>query len=65
MDDEDLDSGDDEGREDRVHDEDGDREATPEKELAIMEAAMGRLPGPEPSDGEVRILETTVMPCPN
>lgn len=54
MDDEDLDSGDDEGRGDRIQDEEDARGAEEEQvEQAIMEAALGRQPVPEPSDGEV------------
>lgn len=53
LDDEDLDSGDDEGREDRLADEEDAREPEEEKEMAVMEAGLGRQPVPEPSDGEV------------
>lgn len=51
MDDEDLDSGDDEDRIDRIADEE-DAQPEEEQEQAIMEAALGRQPVPEPSDGE-------------
>lgn len=54
LDDEELDSGDDMDRLDRVQDE---AEAEPEyiaQEKITMDLEYPRLPGPEPSDGEVR-----------
>lgn len=52
MDDEELDSGDDEGRDDRVDDD----EQAPEvvvQERTVQDVELPRLPAPEPSDGEV------------
>ena len=54
LDDEELDSGDDEGRMDRVGiDEDADLEGRPEDEVRLMDAALGRHAIPNGSDGEV------------
>ena len=55
LDDEELDSGDDEERRDRL--EDGDRDANGEglyeRRENILKASIGRNAGPRPSDGEV------------
>ena len=57
LDDEELDSGDDEERRDRL--EDGDRDANGEglyeRRENILKASIGRNAGPRPSDGEVRV----------
>ncbi len=55
LDDEDLDSGDDEGRHDREGDAfDGDdQEELPASNANVMNANIGRHPDPNPSDGEV------------
>jgi RNA polymerase-associated protein LEO1 len=58
LDDAELDSGDDEGRRDRLADtieDDGDDngEALQEKEVKIYPSDIGRMPEPEPGDGEV------------
>ena len=55
LDDEELDSGDDEGRQDRVPEyddlgEDGEQEVA---EDIVLDMELGRHPIPEPSDGEV------------
>ncbi|KAL1306867.1 hypothetical protein AAFC00_005517 [Neodothiora populina] len=60
LDDADLDSGDDEGRHDRVGDgeeEMRDEEEEEERTLAVMEAGLGRQPLPEPSDGEMYLTK--------
>lgn len=57
LDDEELDSGDDEGRNDRLgRDEDMavDDQQVEEEELTFMDASLPRQAAPEPSDGEVR-----------
>jgi len=53
LDDEELDSGDDQDRMDRIADEEEAQLQEEEQEQTIMEAALGRQPVPEPSDGEV------------
>lgn len=53
LDDEDLDSGDDEGRRDRLEDEDESQRHEEEQQLSVMEAAFDRHGIPEPSDKEV------------
>lgn len=55
LDDEELDSGDDEGRNDRLADDDEmavDDGQQPLEELMFMDVEFGRHPVPEPSDGE-------------
>lgn len=59
LDDSELDSGDDEGREERskngLEEEEGDEEQdVPERTAVVTDIAIGRHPGPLPSDGEVR-----------
>lgn len=57
LDDRDLDSGDDEGRMDRVGGGEGEEEAQPEMEeleKTVMDVEIPRQAGPEPSDGEVQ-----------
>lgn len=57
LDDEELDSGDDEGREDRLPDDEDalalDDGQQAQEELTFMDVEFGRHPIPEPSDGEV------------
>lgn len=56
LDDEELDSGDDEGRDDRLADEaqaEQDQQETVGQDLAILEVELPRQAGPQPSDGEV------------
>ncbi len=63
LDDEELDSGDDEGRRDRVEDGvDGDAngEGVYERRENILNASIGRNAGPRPSDGEVRVAKDLV-----
>ncbi|KAI9839829.1 MAG: hypothetical protein M1819_000019 [Sarea resinae] len=55
LDDEDLDSGDDEGREDRVGDEMEGVEV-PEEKHTVLDVTLGRHAQPQPSDGELYIL---------
>ena len=57
LDDEELDSGDDEDRHDREGDgADGDnQEELQDSNANVMDANIGRHPDPRPSDGEVRI----------
>ena len=56
LDDEELDSGDDEGRHDREGDgADGEnQEELQDSNANVMDANIGRHPDPRPSDGEVR-----------
>jgi RNA polymerase-associated protein LEO1 len=55
--DEELDSGDDEGRDDRAQREEGGYKAQDDKEqLRIEEKTLWRHPLPKPLDGEVEIL---------
>ena len=55
LDEEDLDSGDDEGRDERVENEmDGYDEEQAEFEEQILDVEIGRHAAPRPSDGEVR-----------
>jgi RNA polymerase-associated protein LEO1 len=62
LDDEELDSGDDEGRMDRVGvGEEADLDGRPEDEVRLMDAALGRHAIPYGSDGEVSHLITFVM----
>lgn len=57
LDDEDLDSGDDEGRQDRTGYEEGEEGGEyMQVEEAILDVDLGRQPLPEPSDGEVRSI---------
>ena len=53
LDDEELDSGDDEGRADRAQD-DGDATQYEDIERLAMDVEFQRQPVPEPTDGEVR-----------
>jgi hypothetical protein len=53
LDDEELDSGDDEGRTDRAQDE-GDATQYEDIERLAMDVEFQRQPVPEPTDGEVR-----------
>ena len=58
LDDEELDSGDDEGRRDRFEDgvdRDANGEGLYERRENILKASIGRNAGPRPSDGEVRV----------
>jgi RNA polymerase-associated protein LEO1 len=62
LDDEELDSGDDEGREDRVQQEDTQQYET--HEVLSMDLEIARQPVPEPSDGEVcAALRMTSIVC--
>ena len=55
LDDEELDSGDDEGRLDRAgHDAAEEEQEMQEQEKIVMDLDLPRQAGPEPSDGEVR-----------
>ena len=54
LDDAELDSGDDERRYDRARSNNDEKERTPEQTAVITDIAIGRHPGPLPSDGEVR-----------
>lgn len=56
LDDDDLDSGDDEGRTDRVPQETIEEEAD-ERTISCMDAEIARHPVPEPSDGELYSLK--------
>jgi len=57
LDDAELDSGDDEGRLDRMGEaENGEPEETAQQQVTVMEMEIPRQAGPEPSDGEVRCL---------
>ena len=63
LDDEELDSGDDEGRRDRVDDgADGDAsgDGLYERRENILKASIGRNAGPRPSDGEVCVARDHV-----
>ena len=63
LDDEDLDSGDDEGRRDRIEDDaDGDAsgDGLYERRENILKASIGRNAGPRPSDGEVCVARDHV-----
>lgn len=56
LDDEELDSGDDEDRNDRMEDGDGDGDeaaAPVPRNVNILTAGLGRHAGPRPTDGEV------------
>lgn len=54
LDDEELDSGDDEDRNDRMEDGYGDEAAAPvPRNVNVLTADLGRHAGPRPSDGEV------------
>src|SRR5262245_47920882 len=55
LDDEDLDSGDDEGRADRLQDGEEDAPRYTQKEINIVECDLPRTAKPQPSDGEVRV----------
>lgn len=57
LDDAELDSGDDEGRTDRVVEDDAVQ--FEEQEMLTMDMQLPRQPAPEPSDGEVRCRSTT------
>lgn len=54
--DEDLDSGDNEGRTDRVQDDAMDVDTAPQREARIMDVALGRQTIPMPADGEVCLM---------
>ncbi|KAH8808289.1 Leo1-like protein-domain-containing protein [Xylogone sp. PMI_703] len=54
--DQELDSGDDEGRYDRVADRNGDQDEGSLREARIMESTLWRHPLPKPSDGEFNVL---------
>ena len=63
LDDEELDSGDDEGRRDRAEDgADGNAsgDGLYERRENILKASIGRNAGPRPSDGEVRVARDHV-----
>lgn len=53
LDDEELDSGDDLDRDDRVGDDVGEEVEMVAQELVVQDVEMPRLPMPDPSDGEV------------
>lgn len=53
LDDAELDSGDDEGRADRLQEDDA--QQFEEKEIIAMDVEVSRQAVPEPSDGEVRV----------
>ena len=53
--DQDLDSGDDEGRNDRVVDEMEEDDPVAERPLQVMDLSLGRPTAPQPSDGEVSL----------
>jgi len=57
LDDEDLDSGDDEGRSDRVQDTQNDGEEQEHQTFNFMDADIARHAIPEPSDGELYLLK--------
>lgn len=59
LDDEELDSGDDEDRLDRIGDEPEEEQEVMTMEKAVMDLEIPRQPGPEPSDGEVCIIVRT------
>jgi RNA polymerase-associated protein LEO1 len=62
LDDEELDSGDNEGREDRVQQEETQQYET--HEVLSMDLEIARQPVPEPSDGEVcAALQMTSTEC--
>ena len=62
LDDEELDSGDDEGRLDREKGLDGNEpEELHENNANVMDSSIGRHPNPDPSDGEVRLLSIIVF----
>lgn len=56
LEDEELDSGDDEGRHDRMPSEQYDQET---QNVVIQESSMSRQPLPEPTDGEVCICDAS------
>lgn len=58
LDDEDLDSGDDIGRDDRAGGDESPRDDFDEQALAVMRADIPRHAAPEPSDNEVAISDT-------
>ncbi|KAF2093034.1 hypothetical protein NA57DRAFT_61889 [Rhizodiscina lignyota] len=57
LDDEELDSGDDVGRDDRMRDEDDEARYREQKESHIVELDLARTVKPEPSDGEMYLLK--------
>ncbi|KAL9130594.1 MAG: hypothetical protein Q9217_001254 [Psora testacea] len=57
LDDAELDSGDDEGRYDRVRGDIDEDEGTPERTAVVTDIAIGHHPGPLPSDGELYLLQ--------
>lgn len=57
LEDEELDSGDDEGRHDRMPSEQYDQET---QNVVIQESSMSRQPLPEPTDGEVCIVASLI-----
>lgn len=59
LEDEELDSGDDEGRHDRMPSEQYDQET---QNVVIQESSMSRQHLPEPSDGEVRFVIFIAIP---
>jgi RNA polymerase-associated protein LEO1 len=68
LDDEDLDSGDDLDRKDRIAEEEdeaaGDsQEEVEEETVQVIATEMGRHPVPEPSDGEVCLLSIILGFC--
>lgn len=65
LDDEDLDSGDDEGRLDRIgHDGAEEEQEMQEQEKIVMDLDLPRQAGPEPSDGEVcKPSNISNVPC--
>lgn len=60
LDDEELDSGDDEGRADRVGDEVEEPQMVA-RERQIQETDLPRMPVPQPSDGEVCLLHNNCL----
>ncbi|KAL9103787.1 MAG: hypothetical protein Q9163_001196 [Psora crenata] len=57
LDDAQLDSADDEGRYDRMRVDSDEKEGTPERTAVVTDIAIGRHPGPLPSDGELYLLQ--------
>ena len=55
LDDEELDSGDVDGRDDRIQDEDEEAAQYLQKEVNVIECDLPRTAQPQPSDGEVRM----------
>lgn len=53
LDDEELDSGDDEGRYDRIRDQEDGQDEGSLREARVLEATLWRHPLPKPADGEV------------